>query len=236
VFLGYRAGHNETGSNRLYLANSSTSSPLIYGDFATDALTVNGSLSVTGSLTKGSGAFVQPHPTDPARQVVYALFEGPEHAVFLRGKGKLVDGQATIETPEHFQLVAGEDGDITVQLTPRYLDTFGLAALEVTRQRIQVRELRGGTNTYEFDYFITAKRRGFEAHQPVQPNTHFTANGKTAADFEAAYARAEDPTVRAMRALLIANGTLTPEGKLNAEIADRLGWAVKATSVSEGGQ
>lgn len=35
VFLGYEAGYNETGSNKLYIANSSTNPPLIYGDFST---------------------------------------------------------------------------------------------------------------------------------------------------------------------------------------------------------
>lgn len=35
VFLGYQAGYNETGSNKLYIANSSTNPPLIYGDFST---------------------------------------------------------------------------------------------------------------------------------------------------------------------------------------------------------
>lgn len=33
VFLGYRAGRNETTSNRLYISNSDTSTPLIYGEF-----------------------------------------------------------------------------------------------------------------------------------------------------------------------------------------------------------
>ncbi len=33
VFLGFMAGANETGSNRLYIENSSSSSPLIYGEF-----------------------------------------------------------------------------------------------------------------------------------------------------------------------------------------------------------
>ena len=46
VFLGYQAGYNETGSNKLYIDNSTTSSPLIYGDFSSNALTVNGSLTL----------------------------------------------------------------------------------------------------------------------------------------------------------------------------------------------
>ncbi len=49
IFLGYQAGYNETGSNRLYIANSSTATPLIWGDFANNYLTVNGSLGVNTS-------------------------------------------------------------------------------------------------------------------------------------------------------------------------------------------
>ena len=37
LFLGYQAGQNETGSNKLYISNSSTSN-LIYGDFSTKYL------------------------------------------------------------------------------------------------------------------------------------------------------------------------------------------------------
>jgi hypothetical protein len=46
VLLGYQAGYNETGDDRLYIDNSSTSSPLIWGDFSSNILTVNGSLGV----------------------------------------------------------------------------------------------------------------------------------------------------------------------------------------------
>jgi hypothetical protein len=35
VFIGYQAGYNETGSNKLYIANSDADTPLIYGDFST---------------------------------------------------------------------------------------------------------------------------------------------------------------------------------------------------------
>jgi hypothetical protein len=42
VFLGYRAGSNETGSNKLYIDSSSTSDPLIYGEFDNDRVGING--------------------------------------------------------------------------------------------------------------------------------------------------------------------------------------------------
>ncbi|OJJ17684.1 hypothetical protein BKI52_27875 [marine bacterium AO1-C] len=44
VFLGSYAGYNELGSNKLYIDNSSTNTPLIYGDFSTNLVRVHGSL------------------------------------------------------------------------------------------------------------------------------------------------------------------------------------------------
>ena len=75
----------------------------------------------------------------------------------LNLKAQLVSGGATIETPEHFRLVAGKNEDISVQFTPQSVDTFGLGVTEVTKETIEVRELKGGTSSYEFDSFITAK-------------------------------------------------------------------------------
>lgn len=54
VFLGYEAGFHETGSNKLYISNSSTSTPLIYGEFDNALVTINGDLSVTGNLGIGT--------------------------------------------------------------------------------------------------------------------------------------------------------------------------------------
>ncbi len=45
LFLGYRSGQNETGDNLLYIENSNSTTPLIWGDFANDSLRVNGSFS-----------------------------------------------------------------------------------------------------------------------------------------------------------------------------------------------
>ena len=50
VFLGYRAGRDATESHRLYIDNSPTSSPLIYGEFDNDLIRINGAQKVTGEL------------------------------------------------------------------------------------------------------------------------------------------------------------------------------------------
>ena len=46
VFLGFCAGFNETGSEKLYIANSQTSNPLIYGEFDNKILSTPGYLGV----------------------------------------------------------------------------------------------------------------------------------------------------------------------------------------------
>jgi hypothetical protein len=48
IFLGFYAGYNETGSNKLYIDNSSTGTPLIYGEFDNRIMTINGNLEVIG--------------------------------------------------------------------------------------------------------------------------------------------------------------------------------------------
>ncbi|MCD4735751.1 MAG: fibrobacter succinogenes major paralogous domain-containing protein, partial [Bacteroidales bacterium] len=48
VFLGYQAGYNDTTDNKLYIENSNSSTPLIWGDFANDTVRINGDFQVTG--------------------------------------------------------------------------------------------------------------------------------------------------------------------------------------------
>ena len=49
VFLGRNAGYSETGNNLLYIDNSDTTAPLIYGEFDNNLVTINGGMHVTGA-------------------------------------------------------------------------------------------------------------------------------------------------------------------------------------------
>ncbi|MBN1782162.1 tail fiber domain-containing protein [bacterium] len=49
VFIGYQAGYNETGSNKLYIENSNSSTPLIGGDFSADEILLNGKVKSYGT-------------------------------------------------------------------------------------------------------------------------------------------------------------------------------------------
>ena len=53
VFVGRSAGSRELGSNKLYIANSSTSVPLIYGEFQT-VIPNNALLGINGALGVGT--------------------------------------------------------------------------------------------------------------------------------------------------------------------------------------
>jgi trimeric autotransporter adhesin len=67
VFIGFESGLNESGSNRLYIENSSSSTPLIYGEFDNDKIVINGSVHISGfaQLTPGAA------PLSPIKGTIY---------------------------------------------------------------------------------------------------------------------------------------------------------------------
>jgi len=46
VFIGYQAGQTEYGNNKLYIDNSNTTAPLIWGDFSARILNFNGNVGI----------------------------------------------------------------------------------------------------------------------------------------------------------------------------------------------
>jgi hypothetical protein len=55
VFIGFQAGYSETGSDKLYIENTDSSTPLIGGDFSTDDVIINGNLEITGTFKDKDG-------------------------------------------------------------------------------------------------------------------------------------------------------------------------------------
>lgn len=68
VFIGAYSGFNETGSNKLYISNSDTNFPLIWGDFAEEQLKFNGKVGI------GYGFGNYPTTTGTADVSSYNLF------------------------------------------------------------------------------------------------------------------------------------------------------------------
>lgn len=124
-----------------------------------DYVMVNRDLEV-----KGVKFFVQPHPTDPTKEITYASLEGPEVGTYLRGEAQLANGEAVIDLPEHFALVTSEEG-LTVQLTP-VGGWLQLYVVELSPARLVVREAQGKNG--RFYYLVQGVRKGYEGFQAVQ--------------------------------------------------------------------
>lgn len=165
----------------------------------------------TGDILKtGSNGFVHPHPLDPRSQIEFMSLEGGERGAYFRGSARLVGGRAELCPPETWRLVAAEQG-ITVQVTPRG-DCAGLFVEHASRERVVVRELGGGSSEVDFDYFVTAFRRGFEDHQVVRPNTMFLPQGE----------RWTGPLDRGNAPALVENGILLPDGTVDRALVDAI--------------
>ena len=120
-----------------------------------------GILGSSGDVFGVTKSFIVPDPSDPDRMIRYTSLEGPEAAIYVRGTGLLTEGVSRIELPDHFSVMCAESS-ITVNLNPRSASSLGLATIYVDAVSVEVRELGGGTGSYEFDYMVHAVRRGFE--------------------------------------------------------------------------
>jgi hypothetical protein len=170
------------------------------------AVYAQGTIGATGAKN-----FVEPHPTDPSKEIRYASLEGREVGTYFRGTAHLVNGRATIEIPEDFRMVTAADG-LTVQLTPigaqanLYCVTRSLDGIEVA-----------GSFDVEFDYQVNGVRKAFVDYQPVVANKEFIP--ETASD--PLFTRGlPQESIRRLKA----NGILNADGSVNAATAHRLGW------------
>ena len=125
VFLGSSAGFYETGSNLLYIANSNTSSPLIYGNFSTGALTINDSLTTQKiQLTKGaaSGYVLQ---SDASGNASWAA---PTGSTVVAGNGLSYSGDTLNSkwSTSGSNIYSNNTGNVGIGKTPAYkLDVAG---------------------------------------------------------------------------------------------------------------
>jgi hypothetical protein len=117
-------------------------------------------------LGTGAVSFVQNHPDDPSKVIVYVAPEGDEAAVYTRGSGKLVNGEARVRLGETFALVANPDIGLTATATPRG-EPIPLAVSELSAGEVVVRGPAG--SNAEFDYMVWGLRIGFEDQSIVQP-------------------------------------------------------------------
>ena len=90
IFIGNGTGSSTGQSNRLYIDNSSTSTPLIYGEFDTDLLRINGTLDINDAyqfpITDGTAS--QTLQTDGAGSLSWQTSEVPTGLEEITAFGK----------------------------------------------------------------------------------------------------------------------------------------------------
>ncbi len=124
-----------------------------------------GSYKIYGS---GSMSFVQNHPADKDKVIVYTAPEGDETATYTRGTARLVNGEARVPLGETFAWVTNPDLGLTAYVTPR----DRAVPLAVESLGTDVLAVRGpaGENLV-FDYIVYGLRIGFEEATVVQEKT-----------------------------------------------------------------
>jgi hypothetical protein len=122
-------------------------------------VSIEGNLLVTGTKN-----FVQDHPTNPTKEILYVSLEGGEAGTYYRGMGKLVNGKAVIDLSGHFDLVTNEES-LTIQLTPRG-EWLQLYVAKLTTKELVVEEAQSKSG--QFDYFVQGVRKGYENHQVIR--------------------------------------------------------------------
>ena len=141
VFLGFRAGHSETGGNKLYIDNSDTSTPLIYGDFATEELTFYGNVGIGTASPKQ-----QLHNTGD--------YYGKGHFWLHAFEGDGNSGVAYLQARDD-----SGSSSIGLQLRTQNSGNF-VDALSI---------LPNGTTTVNGDFFVNNGSKNFITDHPLDP-------------------------------------------------------------------
>ncbi len=137
---------------------------------------MNSNLQVNGALlVLGPKAFVQHHPEDPNKEIIYVALEGNEAGTYTRGSAQLKNGVAEIELPEDFHLVTNVDG-LTAQITPRGPVNSMLFVESVTPTSLIVKSSNMKDSDVNFDFMVNGVRKGFENHQVIRDKKSLVMN------------------------------------------------------------
>jgi hypothetical protein len=122
------------------------------------------------------------------------------------GSARLENGQARVRLDPIFAATVNTGTKYHVFLTPRSVDTQGLAVVAQDAEGFVVQEAQGGRGSYEFDYRIMAKVRGHEntrleaftmptaPEPPKAPTLRPNVNVATSTPWSAAAAHVAAPT------------------------------------------
>jgi len=130
--------------------------------------------------------FIHPHPTDDSKLIRYIAVESGEALTLARGTAKTVNGQVTIELPEHFSLVTSKDAPITVILTPEKAPVL-LYTKQKNREKVVVAMKPSDFSEFkdvEFSFMVTGVRDGFENQEVIVAEDRLNSSTTIRADVQ----------------------------------------------------
>lgn len=159
----FAVGHLTTNANHGYISVMDANSNSKAGMYVNS--------SGQGQIFADIKNFRMDHPENEDSSIWYASLEGPEAGAYERGTGSLSDGEVFISYSDHYRMVANTN-TVTIQLTPHSADTYGLAVIEKSSGGFKVKELKGGTGNFSFDWEVKAIRKGFENYEVIRLNSN----------------------------------------------------------------
>ena len=142
VFIGYQAGFNETNSNKLYIENSSSTTPLILGDFSSDQVGINTDKLTSGYAlsVNGKGIFTEVRVLEFANWPDYVF--KPEYKLktleevnsFIKENGHLPNIPSAEEVKE--------DGILLGDMNKNLLEKIEELTLYMIQTNEQIKELK----------------------------------------------------------------------------------------------
>ena len=167
--------HVQTSQGGIYFATDSTDNWIESTDAAESAardLTISGhsagnigtltlqatNVAISGDLSKGSGSFRIDHPLDPYNKYLqHSFVESPEMRNLYLGQAQTSGGKVTIELPEWWTALNGEDkNEYTYHFTPIGSPEILYVSKEIENEQFEVRTASG--RDVKFSWQVTAIR------------------------------------------------------------------------------
>lgn len=154
IFIGYQAGMEETGSGLLYIDNSKSSTPLVYGNFETKDFRINGDVEYTGTLGTPSDERLKQNVTEltgvmekleAVRGVYFDWIPGFESDMLLSSGHQIGVIAQELEMVFPELVIANDKGYKMVdysKLTPVLLEAIKEQQVIIESQKSEIDELK----------------------------------------------------------------------------------------------
>ena len=132
----------------------------------------DGSVAITGALSKSSGSFKIDHPLKPeTHDLVHSFVEGPQADNLYRGVIKLENGRATIDLDEWFGMTSGTFLALNrdIQAFVNNSETWDAVRAKIMGSQLII-ECQNPESSAEVSWLVIGERQDKEIHESSLTN------------------------------------------------------------------